>query len=264
MTSEKNSHTLTFSKPKMSDSGIYTIKVSSPTGLDSKTFELKVSPEKSTGSGIVVVRGKLPKNVQEEDLDFRGKLKKVQKQVTKDKEGEKADIWALLRDSNPRDYDKISFKHGLKDYRGMLKRMATNRKVNKRSNAYEVKLPDTECVANNGKLVFEVVVANEALGTKWFRNGQEITAQSTHFKMEQRGRTRKLIIENANLMDDGLFEIRAGEEKSSCEVHVLEVSESIKTRRLASFFCHLSDTVKMKIFHDELPLELILGAYCCH
>lgn len=137
------------------------------------------------------------------------------------------DIWAVLRDANPRDYDKVAFKHGLQDYRGMLKRMAANRKANKRSNAYETKLPDTECVPNNGKLVFEAVVANEALGTKWFRNGQEITAQNTHFKIEQRGRIRKLIIENANLMDDGLFEIKAGEEKSSCEVHVLEVSNGL-------------------------------------
>ena len=34
----------------------------------------------------------------------------------------KGDIWTMLRDANPREYDKIAFQNGVKDYRGMLKR----------------------------------------------------------------------------------------------------------------------------------------------
>lgn len=75
------------------------------------------------------------KDVQDEDADFRGKLRKVQKleRLDKDNEGVKGDIWTKLRDTNPREYEKFAFKNGIKDHRAMLKRLTGVKKMNKKS-----------------------------------------------------------------------------------------------------------------------------------
>ena len=122
-------------------------KVISKTSVESKTFDLKVGPQKGSGAGIVITRGKLPQHVEKEDADFRGKLKKVQKKVTltKDNEGVKGDIWTMLRDANPREYDKIAFQNGVKDHRAMLKRLTNVKKLNKRGGkSFVIRLPDTQ------------------------------------------------------------------------------------------------------------------------
>ena len=67
----------------MNDSGVYTVKVHSASSVEVKTFDLKVGPQLGANPGIVVVRGKLPKKVEDEDADFRGKLKKIHKPLNK-------------------------------------------------------------------------------------------------------------------------------------------------------------------------------------
>ena len=57
----------------------------------------------------------------------------------------KGDIWTMLRDANPREYDKIAFQNGVKDHRGMLKRLTNVKKLNKRGGkSFVIRLPDTQ------------------------------------------------------------------------------------------------------------------------
>ena len=51
----------------------------------------------------------------------------------------------MLRDANPREYDKIAFQNGVKDHRGMLKRLTNVKKLNKRGGkSFVIRLPDTQ------------------------------------------------------------------------------------------------------------------------
>ena len=220
LSSEETKFTLTFKSPKMSDSGMYTVKVQSKSGLESKTFDLRVGPQLSSGGGIIITRGKLPKNVENEDADFRGKLKKVQKkQLTKDNEGVKGDIWTKLRDAQPRDYDKLAFMNGIKDHRGMLKRMTNVKKLNKKGRVFAVKLPDTQAYQIGDKIVLECETANEAVNVRWFQNGVELK-DSKRAKIEKMKCYHKLTIDSAMMSDDCCFTAQTAEDKTACEVFI--------------------------------------------
>ena len=47
--------------------------------------------------------------------------------------GVHGDIWTILRDANPREYDRIAFKYGIRDHRAMLKKLTGVKKLNKKS-----------------------------------------------------------------------------------------------------------------------------------
>ena len=100
------------------------------------------------------------------------------------------DIWQILRDANPREYDKIAFKYGIQDHRAMLKKLTGVKKINKKSPAFEIRLPDTNAHQIGDKIVLQTETANEAVQTKWFRNGTDLN-NNPHVKIEQRGKLRK-------------------------------------------------------------------------
>lgn len=43
------------------------------------------------------------------------------------------DVWELLKNANPSEYEKIAFQYGITDLRGMLKRLKRMRRVEKKS-----------------------------------------------------------------------------------------------------------------------------------
>lgn len=43
------------------------------------------------------------------------------------------DVWELLKNANPNDYEKIAFQYGITDLRGMLKRLKRTRREEKKS-----------------------------------------------------------------------------------------------------------------------------------
>lgn len=43
------------------------------------------------------------------------------------------DVWELLKNANPNEYEKIAFQYGITDLRGMLKRLKRMRRVEKKS-----------------------------------------------------------------------------------------------------------------------------------
>lgn len=43
------------------------------------------------------------------------------------------DVWDLLKNANPNEYEKIAFQYGITDLRGMLKRLKRMRRVEKKS-----------------------------------------------------------------------------------------------------------------------------------
>ena len=43
------------------------------------------------------------------------------------------DVWELLKNANPNEYEKIAFQYGITDLRGMLRRLKRMRRVEKKS-----------------------------------------------------------------------------------------------------------------------------------
>lgn len=48
------------------------------------------------------------------------------------------DVWELLKNAKPSEYEKIAFQYGITDLRGMLKRLKRMRRVEKKSAGEDV------------------------------------------------------------------------------------------------------------------------------
>lgn len=48
------------------------------------------------------------------------------------------DVWDLLKNANPSEYEKIAFQYGITDLRGMLKRLKRMRREVKKSAGTDV------------------------------------------------------------------------------------------------------------------------------
>lgn len=49
------------------------------------------------------------------------------------------DVWELLKNAKPSEYEKIAFQYGITDLRGMLKRLKRMRRVEKKSAGEDVR-----------------------------------------------------------------------------------------------------------------------------
>lgn len=50
---------------------------------------------------------------------------------------EEVDVWEILKDARPCDYEKIAFQYGITDLRGMLKRLKKMKMESKKSDGEE-------------------------------------------------------------------------------------------------------------------------------
>jgi hypothetical protein len=53
--------------------------------------------------------------------------------VKQQEEEPEVDVWELLKNANPNEYEKIAFQYGITDLRGMLRRLKRMRRVEKKS-----------------------------------------------------------------------------------------------------------------------------------
>lgn len=54
------------------------------------------------------------------------------------------DVWELLKNANPNEYEKIAFQYGITDLRGMLKRLKRMRRVEKKSAGEHIRICSLE------------------------------------------------------------------------------------------------------------------------
>ncbi|TNN83325.1 Myosin-binding protein C, slow-type [Liparis tanakae] len=119
------------------------------------------------------------------DLDFSGLLKKrydhrlraaARTREKKQKVEEvDVDVWDILKDAKPCDYEKIAFEYGITDLRGLLKRLKKMKKVEpKKSEAFLKRLEGAYSVDKGKKIHLEVELADHNAPIKWLKNGQEI------------------------------------------------------------------------------------------
>uniref|UniRef100_A0A8D0CWL5 Myosin-binding protein C, fast-type n=1 Tax=Sander lucioperca TaxID=283035 RepID=A0A8D0CWL5_SANLU len=181
------------------DAGGYRCEVTAKDKCDSSTFEISVEGE---GAGE-----------DEGELDFSALLKKV-------KEEPEIDVWELLKNAHPSEYEKIAFEYGITDLRGMLKRLKKMKVVEpKHSEAFLKRLESCYSVEKGKKIVLRCEVVDPNTQVKWLKNGQEIKP-SAKYIMESNGNVRTLTINKTSLADDAAYECVVGEDKCFTEVFV--------------------------------------------
>uniref|UniRef100_A0A4W5QXN9 Myosin binding protein Ca n=1 Tax=Hucho hucho TaxID=62062 RepID=A0A4W5QXN9_9TELE len=192
------------------DAGGYRCEVTSKDKCDSCTFE------------VTVEGGSLPDAGEDAgDLDFSALLKKREKKA-RDEPKEEVDVWEILKDAKPCDYEKIAFDYGITDLRGLLKRLKKMKKVEpKKSDAFLKKLEQCYSVDKGKRTQMHVELHDPNVQVKWLKNGVEIKP-SAKYVFECVGNKRTLTINKSNLSDDAAYECVVGEEKSFTEVFVKE------------------------------------------
>uniref|UniRef100_A0A669ETT6 Myosin binding protein C3 n=1 Tax=Oreochromis niloticus TaxID=8128 RepID=A0A669ETT6_ORENI len=204
---------------KANFAGGYRCEVSSKDKFDSCNFDLTVHGEQPTG--LLMFSDSCSSTDGNDDsgeLDFSTLLKKRTVQVHTETD---VDVWNILSQAPPSEYEKIAFQYGITDLRGMLKRLKKMKKEEKKSEAFLKKLDPAYQVSKGHKIKLAVEVANSDIEVKWLKNGQEIQPTGRYI-FESVGNMRYLTINHCSLADDAAYSCKVGDEKCTTELFVKE------------------------------------------
>ncbi|XP_053416263.1 myosin-binding protein C, cardiac-type [Nycticebus coucang] len=227
---------LHFTDVQAAFAGSYRCEVSTKDKFDSCNFNLTV--HEAIGPGDLDLRAAFRRTSMtgaggrrisdgHEDagiLDFSSLLKKSSFRIPRDSKLEapaEDDVWELLRQASPSEYERIAFQHGVTDLRGMLKRLKGMKHDEKKSTAFQKKLEPAYQVSKGHKIRLTVELADPDAEVKWLKNGQEIQ-MSGRYIFESMGAKRTLTISQCSLADDAAYQCVVGGEKCSTELFVKE------------------------------------------
>uniref|UniRef100_A0A8C7VN76 Myosin binding protein Ca n=1 Tax=Oncorhynchus mykiss TaxID=8022 RepID=A0A8C7VN76_ONCMY len=227
------------------NAGGYRCEVTSKDKCDSCTFEVTVEggslPGHHRQSGVNSIMSNHTyshtHNHNQSPLPLSFREKKA-----RDEPKEEVDVWEILKDAKPCDYEKIAFDYGITDLRGLLKRLKKMKKVEpKKSDAFLKKLEQCYSVDKGKRTQMHVELHDPNVQVKWLKNGVEIKPSClsvltvfcqclslplsvchARYVFECVGNKRTLTINKCNLSDDAAYECVVGEEKSFTEVFVKE------------------------------------------
>ncbi|XP_072511826.1 myosin-binding protein C, slow-type isoform X10 [Notamacropus eugenii] len=206
--------------------GNYRCEVSYKDKFDTCSFDLEVL--ESTGTTP--------------NIDIRSAFKR--REIKQQEEEPQIDVWELLKNAKPSEYEKIAFQYGITDLRGMLKRLKRMKRVEKKSAAFSKILDPAYQVDKGGKVRFVVELADPKLEVKWFKNGQEIRP-STKYIFEHKGCQRIMFINNCQMTDDSEYYVTAGDEKCSTELFVREPPVMV-TKQLEDTKAYCGERVELE------------------
>uniref|UniRef100_A0A2K6BFT5 Myosin-binding protein C, cardiac-type n=1 Tax=Macaca nemestrina TaxID=9545 RepID=A0A2K6BFT5_MACNE len=204
--------------------GGYRCEVSTKDKFDCSNFNLTVHGEGAlvTVLGLASLGVPLHSDSHEDAgiLDFSSLLKKRDSKLEAPAE---EDVWEILRQAPPSEYERIAFQYGVTDLRGMLKRLKgpMRRGWEKKSTAFQKKLEPAYQVSKGHKIRLTVELADPDAEVKWLKNGQEIQ-MSGRYIFESIGAKRTLTISQCSLADDAAYQCVVGGEKCSTELFVKE------------------------------------------
>ncbi|XP_016351456.1 myosin-binding protein C, slow-type-like isoform X6 [Sinocyclocheilus anshuiensis] len=219
-------------KAKENYAGNYRCEVNYKDKFDSCSFDLEIK-EVSDGSQNIDIRSAFKRSSEGQDdageLDFSGLLKHRQGREHKQEEVPEVDVWEILKNARPDEYEKIAFTYGITDLRGLLKRLKKTKKEEKKSEAFAKRLEPAYQVDKGGKIRLVVDLADPTVELKWYKNGQEIrsTPNNRKYIFEHKGTQRIMVINNCQINDDAAYSVTAGEEKCTTELFVKELPVNI-------------------------------------
>ncbi|XP_028820118.1 myosin-binding protein C, fast-type-like isoform X4 [Denticeps clupeoides] len=233
------------------DAGGYRCEVTAKDKCDSCTFEISVeSAEEEKPTDILSAFKRADAGEDEGELDFSALLKATKKKKKPVEEKEQIDVWELLKNAHPSEYEKIAFEYGITDLRGMLKRLKKMKAVEpKVSDAFLKRLESAYSVDKGKKITLSVELVDPNAEVKWLKNGQEIKP-SAKYIMETNGNIRMLTINKCNLADDAAYECVVGTEKSFTEVFVKEPPVTI-TKLLDDYHVVVGERVEFEVEVSE-------------
>ncbi|KAM4704558.1 myosin-binding protein C, fast-type [Rhinophrynus dorsalis] len=250
---------LRINKAVVADGGSYRCEVLSKDKCDSCSFSIEVEAARDEGNILQAFKrtGEAKKDDAAGELDFSALLKKrVEEKKKEDKkkdedgmEGIPPDVWEMLKNAKPSEYERIAFQYGVTDLRGMLKRLKKVKVEIKKSEAFAKKLEPCYSVDKGNKIKLQVEVTNPDLQIKWFKNGQEIRP-SAKFVFENVGLKRILTINKCNLADDATYECVIGDERSNTELFVKEPPVLV-TKPLDDQQVFVGDRVELEVEVSE-------------
>ncbi|XP_073802057.1 myosin-binding protein C, slow-type isoform X7 [Danio rerio] len=213
-------------KAKENYAGNYRCEVTYKDKFDSCSFDLEVK-EVPEVSQSIDIRSAFKRSSEGQDdageLDFSGLLKHRE---VKQEETPEVDVWEILKNARPDEYEKIAFTYGITDLRGLLKRLKKTKKEEKKSEAFAKRLEPAYQVDKGGKIRLIVDLADPTVELKWYKNGQEIRP-TPKFIFEHKGTQRIMVINNCQMSDDAAYSVTAGEEKCTTELFVKELPVNI-------------------------------------
>ncbi|XP_015231457.1 PREDICTED: myosin-binding protein C, slow-type isoform X2 [Cyprinodon variegatus] len=212
-------------KAKDNYAGNYRCEVTYKDKFDSCSFDLEVKEVESSQAIDIRSAFKRSSEGQEDagELDFSGLLKHREHKQQDDTP--EVDVWEILKNARPDQYEKIAFTYGITDLRGLLKRMKKIPKEEKKSAAFAKRLDPAYQVDKGGKIRLVVDLADPTVELKWYKNGQEIRPSPNQRKyiFEHKGTQRIMVINNCSSNDDAAYSVVAGEEKCTTELFVKEL-----------------------------------------
>ncbi|XP_048012084.1 myosin-binding protein C, slow-type isoform X15 [Megalobrama amblycephala] len=219
-------------KAKENYAGNYRCEVTYKDKFDSCSFDLEVK-EVPEGSQSIDIRSAFKRSSEGQDdageLDFSGLLKHRHGREHKQEETPEVDVWEILKNARPDEYEKIAFTYGITDLRGLLKRLKKTKKEEKKSEAFAKRLEPAYQVDKGGKIRLVVDLADPTVELKWYKNGQEIrpTPNNRKYIFEHKGTQRIMVINNCQINDDAAYSVTAGDEKCTTELFVKELPVNI-------------------------------------
>ncbi|XP_067248055.1 myosin-binding protein C, slow-type isoform X6 [Chanodichthys erythropterus] len=197
-------------KAKENYAGNYRCEVTYKDKFDSCSFDLEVK--------------EVPEGSQ--SIDIRSAFKRREH---KQEETPEVDVWEILKNARPDEYEKIAFTYGITDLRGLLKRLKKTKKEEKKSEAFAKRLEPAYQVDKGGKIRLVVDLADPTVELKWYKNGQEIrpTPNNRKYIFEHKGTQRIMVINNCQINDDAAYSVSAGDEKCTTELFVKELPVNI-------------------------------------
>ncbi|KAM6436429.1 myosin-binding protein C, slow-type [Liasis olivaceus] len=236
-------------KAKENYAGNYRCEVTYKDKVDSCSFDLEIHEVESAPS--IDIRSAFKRSGEGQDdageLDFSGLLKR--REIKQEPEEPEVDVWELLKNANPNDYEKIAFQYGITDLRGMLRRLKRTRREEKKSAAFSKILDPAYQVDKGGRVRFAVELADPTIELKWYKNGQEIRP-SGRYIFEYKGNERILFINNCSMTDDAHYHVTAGTEKCSTELFVRE-PPVIVTKGLEDTNGYIGDRIELSVEVSE-------------
>ncbi|XP_036066207.1 myosin-binding protein C, slow-type isoform X3 [Oryzias melastigma] len=217
-------------KAKENYAGNYRCEVTYKDKFDSCSFDLEIKEEEK-GQHNIDIRSAFKRSSEgQEDageLDFSGLLKhRNQREHKQQDDTPEVDVWEILKNARPDEYEKIAFTYGITDLRGLLKRLKKAPKEEKKSAAFAKRLDPTYQVDKGGKIRLVVELADPTVDLKWYKNGQEIRPTPKYI-FEHKGTQRIMVINNCSSNDDAAYSVVAGEEKCTTELFVKELPITI-------------------------------------
>lgn len=220
-------------KAKENYAGNYRCEVTYKDKFDSCSFDLEVKETEQSSQNIDIRSAFKRSSEGQEDageLDFSGLLKhRHQREPKQQDDTPEVDVWEILKNARPDEYEKIAFMYGITDLRGLLRRMKKIPKEEKKSEAFAKKLEPAYQVDKGGKIRLVVDLADPTVDLKWYKNGQEIrpTPNQRKYIFEHKGTQRIMVINNCTLNDDAAYSVTAGDDKCSTELFVKELPVKI-------------------------------------